>query len=169
MMMKKIFSGLVLSSLVIAGCVKNDHKCSYTDSTATAPASEIDSLKTILQDSGITAIQNPAGFFYTINQQGSGTSVTNLCSNITATYKGHFFNGNIFDSTLAGQAATFQLGQVIVGWQKSLPLINKDGDITLYIPPALAYGATPRKDNAGNVIIPANSYLVFRVHVLDIQ
>jgi len=162
MMMKKILYGLVLASLVIAGCVKSGNKCSYNDSMVVAPASEIDSLRNLLQDSGIIATQHASGFFYTINQQGSGASVTNLCSNVTVTYKGSFFNGNVFDSTATGQVATFQLGQVIVGWQKGVPLVNKDGDLTLYIPPTLAYGP-------GNVVIPGNSYLVFKIHVTDIQ
>jgi len=168
-MIKKTLAGLLLASIVIASCVKNSNKCSHIDSTVTAPTSEIDSLKTILQDSGITATQNSTGFFYKINQQGSGVSVTNLCSNLSVSYKGTFFNGKVFDSTAANQLATFQLWQVIVGWQKGVPLISKSGEITLYIPPTLAYGPNPVTDNNNNVIIPGNSYLVFDIHVADIQ
>ena len=88
---------------------------------------------------------------------------TNLCSNVTVTYKGSYFNGNVFDSTAAGSAATFQLGQVIPGWQKGVPLISKGGDITLYIPPSLGYGPQ------GYGIIPGNAYLIFDIHIIDIQ
>lgn len=167
MMMKKIFYGLVIASVVIAGCVKSSNKCSYTDSTVIPPPSEIQALKDSLDSNHITATQNAAGFFYTINQQGSGAFIINLCSNVTVTYKGSFFNGKIFDSTVAGNAATFQLGQVIVGWQKGVPLISKGGDITLYIPPSLAYGPNPY--SSGNTTIPGSSYLVFKIHVIDIQ
>lgn len=167
--MKKIFSGLILFSVLIAGCVKSDTKCAYTDSNAIAPGTEIDSLKEVLTDSGIIATQHPSGFFYKISTVGTGTGITNLCSNVTVTYKGSYFNGQIFDSTATGNVATFQLGQVIVGWQKGLPLISKGGDISLYLPPSLAYGPDPIQDSQGNIIIPGNSYLVFDIHIVDIQ
>ena len=168
-MMKKIFCGLILSSVLIAGCIKSDTKCPYNDSKAIAPTAEIDSLQKVLTDSGIIASQHPSGFFYKISNTGTGTGITNLCSNVTVTYKGSYFNGHVFDSTATGNVATFQLGQVIVGWQKGLPLISKGGDITLYIPPTLAYGPNPIRDNQGNVIVPGNSYLVFDIHIVDIQ
>ena len=166
--MKKIFSGLILSIVLITGCVKSDTKCPFNDSITIAPAAEIDSLHNLLMDSGIIATQHSSGFFYKISTNGTGTGITNLCSNVTVTYKGIFFNGHIFDSTSTGNVATFQLGQVIAGWQKGLPLISKGGDITLFIPPSLAYGATSQTDSQGNVVIPANSYLRFDIHIVDI-
>ncbi len=177
MMLRKIFSVLVIASLVITSCAKKTGTCSYSESKITAPVAEIDSLRTILKDSGITAIQNTAGFFYTINQPGSGASVINLCSNVTVTYKGTFFTGKTFDATRVDStvtppqpiAITIPLGQLIVGWQKGIPLIKKDGDITLYIPPSLAYGSAPATDRYGNVVVPANSYLIFKIHLVDIQ
>ena len=102
-MMKKILSGLVLSSVLIAGCVKNDTKCTYTDSKIVAPATEIDSLQRFFTDSGHYCMpQHPSGFFYKISNAGTGTGIANLCSNVTVTYKGSFFNGHVFDSTAAG-------------------------------------------------------------------
>jgi FKBP-type peptidyl-prolyl cis-trans isomerase FkpA len=169
MMMKKIFCGLILSSVIVAGCVKSDTRCPYNDSTAIATTAEVDSIQGMLLDSGIIATQHPSGFFYKINSNGTGTGITNLCSSLTVRYKGSFFNGHVFDSTATGNVATFQLGQVIAGWQKGLPLISTDGDITLYIPPSLGYGPVPQQDTQGNVIIPASSYLIFNVHILEIQ
>ena len=168
-MVKKIFSGLILSSLLITSCIKSDTKCSFNDSNTIAPASEIKSLKDSLDSAGITASQHPSGFFYKISGNGTGAGINNLCSNLTVTYKGSFFNGQIFDSTSIGKVATFQLGQVIVGWQKGVPLISKDGHITLYIPPALAYGPDPIRDSQNNVVIPGSSYLIFDIHLVDIQ
>lgn len=168
MTMKKILAALIIGSFLIAGCVKSNNKCSYSDSKVIAPAAEVDSLNTLLVDSGIVATQNSAGFFYTIDNPGSGVSIANLCSTISVTYDGSIFKGKTFDSTAAGNTATFQLGQVIAGWQKGLPLVSKGGHITLYIPPSLAYGGNAVTDNGGNVIIPANSYLVFHVGLADV-
>ncbi|MEP7229886.1 MAG: FKBP-type peptidyl-prolyl cis-trans isomerase [Ginsengibacter sp.] len=167
----KILLSLLIAIIFIAGCAKKDATCSYVDSTAVAPAAEIKQLKDSLDSAGITgAIMDPSGFFFKINASGSGTGVANLCTGIAVTYKGKFFNGKVFDSTIAPQTANFQLGQVIVAWQKGVPLVSKGGDIDLYIPPSLAYGAKPVINPAtGNTIIPANSYLIFNVHVVDIQ
>ncbi|KAA9036293.1 FKBP-type peptidylprolyl isomerase [Ginsengibacter hankyongi] len=169
-MIKKTLSGLFMASIIFASCVKNSTKCNYSDSNVTAPDSEIQSLKDSLFSHNITdATLNPIGFYYKIDNAGSGNAVANLCTNISVSYKGTYFNGVSFDSTAANQSATFQLGQVIVGWQKGIPLVSKGGVISLYIPPTLAYGPNPVKDNAGNVLVPGNSYLVFKVHVEDIQ
>ena len=169
MMMKIKFSAFILACLVIAGCIKSDTKCPYKDSVTVAPATEIQSLKDSLDSVGIVATQHAAGFFYTISANGTGTGITNLCSNVTVTYKGSYFNGHVFDSTASGTVATFQPGQVIAGWQKGLPLISKGGDITLFIPPTLGYGANPVRDSQGNIVVPGNSYLVFKIHIVDIQ
>jgi FKBP-type peptidyl-prolyl cis-trans isomerase FkpA len=168
-MIKRFIAALILSSAIIAGCVKSDNKCSYKDSGAAATAPEIDSIKHFLSDSGITASQHSSGFFYTINNQGTGTGIANLCTNVTVTYKGSLFSGQVFDSTAAGNAAVFQLGTVVVGWQRGLPLISKGGDITLYIPPSLGFGGNTSLDSQGNIIIPANSYLKFDIHIIDIN
>lgn len=168
--MKKVLTAFLIGSVIMVSCKKNlTSSCGYNIASITAPATEIDSLKTLLQDSGIVANQNPIGFFYTIGQPGSGTSINNLCSTVSVSYTGKFFTGQIFDSTATGKVATYQLGQFIIGWQKALPLIKKDGDITLYIPPSLAYGPTTVYDTNGNVVIPASSYLIFQIHLADIQ
>ncbi|MDQ6842949.1 MAG: FKBP-type peptidyl-prolyl cis-trans isomerase [Bacteroidota bacterium] len=164
----KIFLPFLVAIIVIAGCTKSN-KCNFVDSTVTAPPAEIQQLKDSLDLYGITATQHASGFFYKINAAGSGTGVSNLCTTVAVTYKGQFFNGKVFDSTETGLLANFQLGEVIVGWQKGVPLVSKGGNIDLYIPPSLAYGAGARRDNLGNIVIPANSYLIFNVHVVDIQ
>jgi FKBP-type peptidyl-prolyl cis-trans isomerase FkpA len=55
------------------------------------------------------------------------------------------------------------LGQLIVGWQKGLPLISSGGKITLYIPPSLGYGSAA----AGS--IPANSILIFDIELISVS
>ncbi|HXR83493.1 MAG TPA: FKBP-type peptidyl-prolyl cis-trans isomerase [Hanamia sp.] len=167
--MKKIFALPIIALIVLAGCSKKENKCNFTDSTVVAPAAEQQALQDSLTALGIHATLAPAGFFYNINQPGSGPSVTNLCTTIAVFYRGGFLNGTGFDST-HGNPAIFQLGQVIPGWQKAIPLVAKSGDITLYIPPSLGYGANDVTDpSTGKVVIPANSNLVFHVVVADIQ
>lgn len=164
--MKKLPVLILFLAITFASCLKND-KCSFNDSTIVAPSAEILSLKDSLTAHSITATLHPSGFYYNIVNQGSGKSVSNLCANITVDYKGSLFNGTVFDSTAVNNPAYFQLGTVIVGWQKAIPLLKVGGDIDMYIPPSLAYGN--RTQQAGSVVIPAGSNLIFHVHVLDIQ
>ncbi len=164
----KLFVPVIIAILFMTSCKKKDTSCSYKDSSTIAPAAEIQQLQDSLAKYGIAANSHPSGIYYKINNPGSDPFISNLCTVVALTYKGKFFNGQVFDSTVAGQVANFQLGQLIVGWQKGVPLIKKGGDIDLYIPPTLAYGPNP-VPRTGPVVIPGNSYLVFNIHIVDIQ
>lgn len=169
--MKKIMMVASGVLFLLSSCMKSENKCSYPDSTVTAPSIEISALQDSLNKYGITGTSlHPSGFYYKVTNPGSGNFVNNLCAKITVTYKGTFFNGDIFDQTQGGNTATFPLGGVIVGWQKGIPLVKSGGDIELYIPPTLGYGAQVVKNpTTGAVIIPASSFLVFKVHVASID
>ena len=67
--MRKISVVIFLSVLVFASCVKeSDRNCGTVN--VTAPASEVDSLRAYLEDNGITATEDPRGFFYEITAAG---------------------------------------------------------------------------------------------------
>ncbi len=168
-MTKNLFLFLFIFVIAVAGCKKKDNSCGFPVSNVIAPASEQEALLDSLTARGIDATLAPSGFYYKINQPGDGASPTSLCSTLAVYYRGGFLNGVAFDSTADNKPAIFQLGQVIGGWKKGLPLIKKGGDITLYIPPSLGYGTKDVKDNNGNMVIPANSNLVFRVQLLEVQ
>jgi len=161
--MKQLVTYLILISAFVISCSKKDDTCSFNDSPLVAPQSEIDNVHNYLSSHGINADLAPSGFFYKINTQGSGQAVVNLCSNVTVKYKGMLTNGTTFDSTATGQTATFQLGKVIVGWQKGIPLVSSGGNITLFIPPTLAYGAS------GSGPIPPNAILVFDIDLVGVN
>ncbi len=161
--MKTFFLSLILIAGVLGSCSKKDETCNLNDSNISASAAEIASLQTYLSSNGITATQHPSGFFYKITQVGSGQAVVNLCSKITIKYVGKLTNGTIFDQTTAGATATFTLGQLIIGWQKGIPLISSGGKITLYIPPSLGYGS------GGSGPIPPNSILIFDIELVGVS
>ena len=163
--MKKIIPFLLICSVALSSCLKKDKGCQYTSTTNVAPASEIQAIQNYLNANSITAIQHPSGFFYKIHNAGSGMAPS-LCSAVRVAYTGKLTNGNVFDSQTD---VTFQLGVLIEGWKKGVPLIQKGGEITLYIPPSLGYGPSDIKDNNNVVIIPGNSILVFDIDLLDVQ
>jgi FKBP-type peptidyl-prolyl cis-trans isomerase FkpA len=151
---------LIVSALGIgiSSCIKNDtSRPACTPLTATAPASEVANLKAYLDSSGISAIQDSRGFFYTIESSGTDTTHPTTCSDVSVTYTGTYLNGAVFDSTGANTPISFNLSGTIAGWQEAVPLMKKDGIINLYLPPSLAYGAS---DYQG---IPGNSYLIFNI------
>jgi FKBP-type peptidyl-prolyl cis-trans isomerase FkpA len=169
--MKKLFLGLGILVALISGCLKSNNNntvCNFTDSQTVAPANEVDSVQKYLTANSITATQLPSGVFYKINTQGTGQAIANLCSTVEVRYTGKLTNGTVFDSTGTGGTAIFQLGNLIKGWQKALPLISKGGKITLYIPPTLGYGATDARDNNGNIVIPKNSVLIFDIELVNV-
>lgn len=161
--MKKILASVLLLSAFVLSCSKKDEKCNLIDSKVVAPASEVTSVHNYLSSNGINAVQDPSGFYYKINTQGTGQEVVNLCSNVIVKYKGRLTNGTVFDSTGTDKTITVELGTVIVGWQKGLPLINSGGNITLFIPPSLGYGPNPSGP------IPANSILIFDIDLVNVN
>jgi len=168
--MKYLLPFFLALMIFLCSCKKTaSNSCGYTLSTIVAPASEQQALQDSLTAHGLTATLAPSGFYYTINAPGAGTSPTGPCSGIAIYYRAGFFNGKGFDSTSTGNAATYQLAQVIPGLQKALPLIAKNGDITVYVPPSLAYGSRTITDSSGTVLIPPNSDLVFRLILVDVQ
>ncbi len=58
---------------------------------------------------------------------------------------------------------TFLLGDLILGWQIGIPLINEGSKATFYIPSGYAYGNVNRNG------IPANSNLIFEVELLKVD
>ncbi len=159
--MKKITTLFLFSIILFAACSKNDDQpCGYTESTAVAPQSEINAVQQYLATNGIAATQHPSGLFYVIETPGTGATA-GLCNAVSVKYIGKLTNGTIFDQT-TGAPATFTLGQLIIGWQKGLPLIKPGGKIKLYIPPTLGYGPN------ANGPIPANSILIFEMELVAV-
>lgn len=166
--MKKIFYFFVIAALAGGGCGPKDippPACASYDACAIkAPASEIQTLKTYLAANNINATEHCSGLHYVIQTAGTGPQPS-VCGGVTVQYSGRVSTSTTpFDQTTT-EPRTFGLESLIEGWKKGLPLIKQGGKIILYIPPSLGYGSTDRRDAAGNVVIPANSILIFEIQV----
>jgi FKBP-type peptidyl-prolyl cis-trans isomerase FkpA len=151
---------LISFCAVMFSCKKADTSCTYTPSAVVVPTAEMTSLQAYVAANRPTAILHPGGFYYEIIAAGTGTVTPDVCSSVNVKYAGYLTTGFKFDEELTG--ITFKLGQLIVGWQRGLPLIKKGGTIYLYLPPSLGYGASA----VGS--IPANSILIFSVELVDV-
>ncbi len=166
--MKNAFLLLCAVCILTLSCKKNDG-CAYTESGTSATAAERTYLETYLSNNSITATPHTSGAFYSVTAPGTGINPS-ICSSITVKYVGTLIpTGAQFDASTAATGVTFALGQLIVGWQKVLPVLKVGGVITLYVPPSLGYGQQNVRDSNGNIVIPGNSYLKFTIELLNVQ
>ncbi len=106
----------------------------------------------------------PSGLKYVIHEEGTGPKPAKG-EQVSVNYYGMLdSNGVMFDNSWSrGQPYQFPIGsgQVIQGWDEGIALLNKGTKATLFIPPALGYGAAGSPPN-----IPENASLIFYVEVL---
>lgn len=159
-MKTKLFSAMVVLTFFLYACKKSSENACTTVIGQPSTA-EVDALRNYLTTSGLTATEDPRGFFYSIAFAGTGSTSPTLASNVTVQYRGSLINGTVFDSTTVGNNRTFPLGNLITGWQWGLPLIKKGGIINLYLPPSLGYGC------ASQGAVPSNAFTIFRVELID--
>ncbi len=69
--------------------------------------------------------------------------------------------GARIDSSYArGESSVFELTELVDGWAEAIALMNPGDEWLIYVPAAEAFGSEPLGD-----LIPANSDLVYRVHL----
>jgi FKBP-type peptidyl-prolyl cis-trans isomerase len=85
---------------------------------------------------------------------------------VTVHYRGTFaVSGQTFDSSYdRNEPFTASLDRFVKGWQEGIPGMKVGSRRRLIVPPELGYGSKDVK--MGNVVIPANSMLVFDLEVL---
>jgi FKBP-type peptidyl-prolyl cis-trans isomerase len=92
---------------------------------------------------------------------------------VSVLYVGQLQDGTVFDSSAAhnNEPLTFVLGAegLIPGFQIGVNGMKEGGERLMAIPPSLGYGSDDVKDNAGKVIIPGNSTIVFDVKLVKVQ
>lgn len=139
------------------GCKKEEDN---TDEQA-----EIDRqlIEDYIAENDLDALSAGDGLYYVIDVPGSPEH-PNKNSTVTVHYKGFLLNGNQFDSSYTnGYPIVTPLSNVIEGWQKGIPYFGKGGKGKLLIPSGLAYGRSPKQG------IPANSVLIFDIHLVNFQ
>ena len=121
---------------------------------------DIKKIAQYLTDNNLVAESTASGLHYIIEEEGTGGH-PDANSTVTVNYKGYLLNGNVFDQTTTSPV-TFPLQNLIVGWQEGIPLLQKGGKGTFFLPSSLGYGASsPSPD------IPNNSVLIFEIELVE--
>lgn len=124
---------------------------------------EIEAVEKELENRWPNAVITDTGLRYVVLKEGEGTKTPQMGTNITVHYTGSLLDGRIFDSSVRrGEPVTFEVGQVIEGWNQALVTMKKGEKRTLIIPPELGYGV-----HGIPGVIPPNAYLIFDVELLD--
>lgn len=119
-------------------------------------------LEEVAQMDGVQKTES--GLLYRIDREGDKSVVPTAEDVVEVDYEGKLHDGYVFDSSYArGESIEFPLNGVIKGWTEGLQLIGKGGQITLWIPSELAYGAY------GSGSIGPNMALVFKVELHDVK
>ncbi len=101
--------------------------------------------------------------------QGTGRVVA-VGDSISVYYTGKLSGGFQFDARVSPAtpfSTVLDTTRLIKGWIGGLPGVKVGGTRRMVIGPALAYQYSTVRDAFGNVIIPANSVLVFDVQVTE--
>ena len=105
-----------------------------------------------------------SGLKYEVLQPGTGASPTDTDVALVQ-YEGRLRNGKVFDKSQ--QPTPMPVKGVVPGFSEALKLMHKNEKIRVWIPAGLAYGAQDQKDQQGNVVLPANSPLMFDIELKD--
>ncbi len=105
-----------------------------------------------------------SGLLYRIDKAGDADIKPHATDIVKVNYEGKLKDGTVFDSSYErGEPIEFGLNQVIKGWTEGMQLVGKGGQITLWIPSDLGYGAF------GQGPIGPNEALEFKVELLDVK
>ena len=106
---------------------------------------------------------SPSGLQYKIVAPGDAELKPGPQDTVLVRYCGKLLDGTIFDETKEdADPVRLTLNRVIPGWTEGMQLVGKGGEIDLFIPGDLAYGAR------GNQGIEPNSTLIFNVKIEDV-
>jgi len=110
-------------------------------------------------------VTTASGLQYRVFEKGdSKATPPALHDRVTVNYRGRLIDGTEFDNSDAHtQAAVFTVGNVLKGWNEALLLMKPGAKWRLFLPPELAYDASPPP------IIPPGAALIFDLELVKVE
>lgn len=150
--MKKIFYLVFASSIVMSCQTYNEEDLAQFDQE----------IETFVASKSENFTKSESGLYYKIIEEGAREDYIRMTDEVTFAYKGTFLSGEVFQIITAEDAITFQVRELIAGWQEALMLLKENGKIHVIIPPYLGYG------DKQTGLIPPNSILYYELEVLSV-
>ena len=148
---------LVLLSGLIGSCIDplDTPTCAPIQVTTTGMSGD-----TVLINTGLKYIETVAG---------TEASVTS-CKSVAILYDAYLLDGTKFDSTGSSSPFIFApgFGQLIDGLEQGVVGMKYQGRRRLIIPPQLGFGSEARRNEEGEIVVPANSTVVYDVEVISV-
>lgn len=144
---------MLLSLAMISACktYSEDEKLSFDEK-----------INRFVKRSHISYEKSESGLYYFIENQGEGEFVK-ITDEVSFTYTGRLLNGKVFDAQFSKHPVTFNVKELIMGWQEAMLYLKKGGKAKLIVPPQLGYGDYDLED------IPQNSVLLFDIEVKEVN
>jgi peptidylprolyl isomerase len=148
---------LVACSALILSCID----------PITAPPCTSTSLSTA-STSGDTVTTN-TGLRYIENEPGNG-GLVDWCRAVAIHYDAYLLDGTKFDSSSVVGPLLFTpgVGDLIDGLEQGVVGMRVPGTRRLIIPSTLGFGSEPRRNENGDIVVPANTTVVYDVQVISI-
>ena len=119
-----------------------------------------DFLQSNRSKTGIIVLES--GVQYRIIEEGDGAR-PNMEDTVEVHYRGSKMDGREFDSSFArGVPQTFNVNEVLLGWQEVLPLMKSGSTWQIFVPPELAFGVR------GQPPVGPNEALTFDIKLVQI-
>jgi peptidylprolyl isomerase len=150
-----------LVALVLAACLDTTDPDVQAEPTDPATVTFAPALGVNLAAMTRTA----SGLYYQDLVVGTGPVVAPGDS-VRANYQGYLSGGARFDASTPGNPLQSRITSLIDGFREGVTGMAPGGRRKLVIPPLLGYRLQTVRDNSGQVVIPANSVLVFDVELL---
>jgi len=117
---------------------------------------------------GGDTILTSRGLRFIDDSVGTGPAL-DWCTVVSVHYDAYLMDSTKFDSSRdLGIPLRFVpgVGDLINGFEQGVIGMRTSGKRRLIVPPELGYGSQEVRDGAGNLIVPANSTLIFDVELL---
>ena len=113
-------------------------------------------------------IVTDSGLQYRIIEEGEGETA-DATNSVRVFYEGKLTNNYVFDRSSGDSPAQFPVSGVIPGFSEGLQLMNEGSTYEFFIPPNLAYGNNPPRNQRGEQVLPPNAILIFEVELVEIR